>query len=527
MGPNIHLIIGNVLSIVSAVILTGTALFTYLNDRKNIANIMISLAVMMAVVFYISHVIGTSIADPIISKYVLMFNLCIFPAGMFQLHGISAMIGTNKNPSTRYIIAFTYIVGCTFLIYFLIFPNFFLLPSVPKMYFPNYYNPGILNWIRVAFLLCYVLVYTLIQLGLAYSRADSAIKRSQYKFFIIAFMGIYTIIYIPNFLVYNIQIDPIWGGLAGFFWTIPIVYGAVRYGLFNVKVIARQAFFFAIAVGSVGALITLFNYSNIWISQTIPGFPLWVTALISAGLVVIVSVFIWKQLRQSDILKYEFITTATHKFRTPLTHVKWASENLDKMSLSEEEREQVKFIQEANAKMVELTNVLMNISETENAEYEYRMERIDLSALVQETFDSLTYQIKTKDLNISTDIGPGLFAICDSSRIRFIVQTFIENAVHYTPDGGVVGISLHRELKDKEIVFSVTDTGIGINKEDVPLLFSKFYRGAQARLADTEGMGIGLYVAKEIMERHKGRIWAESEGQGKGSTFNFSLPATE
>jgi len=525
MGPNIHLIVNNVACIVSAVIMTGTALFTYLNDRRNIANIMVALAVMMAVVFYISHVIGISVSDPILSRDILMFNLCMFPAGMFQLHGVVAILGKMKE--YRSIVIGTYIIGTALVIFFLIFPNLFLLPSVPKMYFPNYYNPGALNWIRVVFLNAYAAIYTLTILALAYTRADTDVKKNQYKYFVIAFAGIYAVIYIPNFLVYNIQIDPLWGAFAGIFWTVPIVYGAVRYGLFNVKIIAQQAFYYGLAVAGVGGLITLFNYSNVWILQEYPGFPLWTTALVSSGLVVTVSVIIWRQLRQGDILKYEFITTATHKFRTPLTHVKWASENLEKMPLSDDQKEQVKFIEEANAKMVELTNVLMNISEAENTEYDYRMERTDMSVLVQETFIGLGYQMKTKDLVISQDIQPNLFAVCDSSRIRFIVQTFIENAVHYTPEHGTMAVSLKLDDKAGEVVFSVKDSGIGIGKDELPLLFTKFYRGAQARLADTEGMGIGLYVTKEIIARHKGRLWAESEGQGKGSTFSFTLPVAQ
>lgn len=524
MGPNIHLIVNNVLCIISAVIITGTALFTYLNDRKSTVNIMIALAAVMAVIFYVSHVIGVSVSDPSLSRAILMFNLCMFPAGMFQLHGIAAVIGDKRSRKT---VILSYALGCALLVFFLVFPDLFLLPSVPKMYFPNYYNPGALNWTRLAFLFGFVAVYTLTRLAKAYRRAESDNQRNQFKYIIIAFIGIYFIIFIPNFLVYDVPIDPVWGALAGIFWSVPIVYGAVRYGIFNVKVIAQQAFYYALAIGGVGALITLFNYSNIWIRDLVPGFPLWTTALFSAAVVVTASVVIWQKLRESDILKYEFITTATHKFRTPLTHVKWASENLDKSTLDEDQREQVKFIQEANAKMVELTNVLMNISEAENTEYEYRMERTDLSGLAKETFDSLAYQMRSKKIAVTTDIGPGLYAVCDAARIRFIVQTLIENAIHYTPDGGTVAVSLHRDLKGGGVVFSVKDSGIGISKEDLPLLFAKFYRGAQARLADTEGMGIGLYVAKEIMSRHKGRIWAESEGTGKGSTFSFSLPAAE
>jgi signal transduction histidine kinase len=98
----------------------------------------------------------------------------------------------------------------------------------------------------------------------------------------------------------------------------------------------------------------------------------------------------------------------------------------------------------------------------------------------------------------------------------------VDNAIGYTPLGGIVKISLRRT--GRNTVCSITDTGIGMSKEDLPLIFSKFYRGKEARSTDTEGLGIGLYIAREIVNRHKGKMWAESDGANKGSTFSFSLP---
>jgi hypothetical protein len=166
MPDNIHLIINNIFCIISTVILAGTALFTYLNGRRNMANIMISLAMLMAVIFYISHIIGISVSDPYISRDILMFNLCLFPAGIFNAHAVFSMVG--KTRQNKLIIWLIYATGLFCVVFFIIFPNLFLLSSVPKMYFPNYYVPGILNWTRIAFLFGIVVPYILYLLISAY-----------------------------------------------------------------------------------------------------------------------------------------------------------------------------------------------------------------------------------------------------------------------------------------------------------------------------------------------------------------------
>ena len=111
----------------------------------------------------------------------------------------------------------------------------------------------------------------------------------------------------------------------------------------------------------------------------------------------------------------------------------------------------------------------------------------------------------------------------DVSRIKFIIQTYIENAIHYSLENPVITVSAHRD--GARIVCTVADNGIGIPTSELPFLFAKFYRGSDARLADTEGMGIGLFMSKEIIKRHHGKIWAESDGPHKGSVFAFSIPA--
>ena len=127
-----------------------------------------------------------------------------------------------------------------------------------------------------------------------------------------------------------------------------------------------------------------------------------------------------------------------------------------------------------------------------------------------------------KNLNINKNINPDLITLYDETRIKFVIQIFIENAIHYTKERGTIDINLYK--KDNDIIFSVHDTGIGMDKNGLSMVFSKFYRASEARAIDTEGIGIGLFIAKEVIKRHKGTIWAESEGIDKGSTFSFSLP---
>jgi len=521
MTPNFHLIIHNVVSIASAVAMLGMAFFTFLNGTRKTANITFSLMILAGTTFIVSHVIGVNIADPDLSRLVLVFNLCIFFIGSFYLHAVFAMVGLDKEK--RWMIIFIHTSAVLFITIFLIFPDTFLLPSVPKMYFPNYYNPGSLNLVRLIFLYIIIVPYALYVLYIAYRKSRVSDIHNQYKYFIITSIVGFGVAFIPNLLVYDVKVDPLLGMAFALLFAIPFAYGAIRYEMFNIRVIAKQAFLYSMAVGIVGGLITLLNYSNNWLGTVYPAFPSWIMALISAVLAVTIGVIIWRRLREGDLLKYEFVTTITHKFRTPLTHIKWSSDNLLKSNLVEPEREQVEQIKIAGLKLIELTNLLVKLPELESDVYNYHLQRGDISNVVREITDSLAGQAKIKNLNIVKNINSELMASFDTDRIRFVVQVFIENAIHYTPNNGLITISVYRE--GKTIVCSVKDTGIGISQENMPLLFSKFYRGDKARMVDTEGVGIGLYAVKEIIFRHHGKTWAESSGLNQGSTFYFSLPA--
>jgi signal transduction histidine kinase len=237
--------------------------------------------------------------------------------------------------------------------------------------------------------------------------------------------------------------------------------------------------------------------------------------------VVTVSFVVWKQLRESDVLKYEFITTVTHKFRTPLTQIKWATEALAAARLSPDERAQIKYIETANTKLVELIDVLTVASESENVSHEYAMANVNISKMILETVAGSTARAREKNIDLSSHLKPGVVVPCDASKIHFVIQTLIDNALVYTPERGTIVVSL--DQKGQDVIVSVRDSGIGMGADEVVRVFNKFYRSESAQGADTEGMGIALFVSREVIVRHGGKMWAESSGLGKGSTFSFTL----
>jgi signal transduction histidine kinase len=285
--------------------------------------------------------------------------------------------------------------------------------------------------------------------------------------------------------------------------------------------IIEQILIYCLLVVFVTGLITLLNYTNALLQETFTVLPLFAVSLISAIVIVTFARLGWHYVRESDTVKNEFITAVTHKFRAPITHIKWASESIVKNELSDDLRAQIEYIQHANTKLVEMTNLIVNASETERGDSDYRIEENDLSTLAREISRSQDDFIAAKHITLATEISPDVKTKFDADRIKFVMQTFFENAIHYTPKGGTITVSVFK--RDAEVFYTVRDTGIGIDPDELTLLFSKFYRTPRAKEADPDGMGIGLFISKKIITRHEGRIWADSEGANKGSTLSFAL----
>jgi signal transduction histidine kinase len=215
-----------------------------------------------------------------------------------------------------------------------------------------------------------------------------------------------------------------------------------------------------------------------------------------------------------------------NSLRWLLINSEWASEILKKLvpeGSQNESRLAVNEIDNANELLVELTDMLVSLRQSDDINYLYSFESTDVSKVLEKTLRNMNKHIQDKKIDftfLSKKDAP--FAMVDVRRIQFAFQIVIENAVVYTHEGGKISLSITEE--SGKVVITIVDNGIGISKDDLSRIFNKFWRSKEAKTTDTEGMGIGLFMAREIIERHDGEIYAFSEGVGRGSTFTIKLP---
>ena len=233
-----------------------------------------------------------------------------------------------------------------------------------------------------------------------------------------------------------------------------------------------------------------------------------------------------KQLRKLDAAKSNFISIASHQLRTPLTVIKGYISMMIEGSfgkVTKEELESLKKVYESNERLIQLVEDLLNISRIESGKLQFDFHETRLEEVVESVAEELSESAKQKGLALTykKPNKPLPMVKIDGEKIRYVVLNLIDNSIKYTKQGSVT-ISLR--LGVKHIHFCVVDTGIGIGKEDLSNLFKKFSRGKDISTVNPEGTGMGLYVGRMMIKAHQGTIWAESEGEGKGSKFCFSIP---
>lgn len=227
-------------------------------------------------------------------------------------------------------------------------------------------------------------------------------------------------------------------------------------------------------------------------------------------------------------IKTEFVSLSAHQLRTPLSAIKWTLRMLLDGDLGELNKEQRDFLEKtykSNERMISLINDLLNVTRIEEGRYIYQLLFCDFVEIVQSAIDLYQREIEKKNIKFEfKEPGQKLPRIlADEEKMKLAIENLLKNAIRYTFPGGSIIIST--DLLENEIKFKIEDTGTGIPRNEQPRVFTKFFRGVNAIRMETEGSGLGLFVTKNIIETHGGRIWFKSE-EGKGSTFYFTLPLT-
>jgi len=224
--------------------------------------------------------------------------------------------------------------------------------------------------------------------------------------------------------------------------------------------------------------------------------------------------------------KSEFITIAAHQLRTPLTAVNWIFEGFAKSkALPKDDLELAKNGLTATRKLLKIVNDLLDVSKIEEGRFGYNFEQTNLVGFISELLKNAQAEAKEYGIKLYFDKGgqQQQMVTIDPNRLGLAVSNLLDNAIRYNVENGSVTIAI-KQLTDKPYIeVSVADTGIGIPPENMEKIFTKFFRAENVLKRETEGSGLGLYITKNIVNRHGGTIWAESVID-RGTTFHFTLP---
>lgn len=279
----------------------------------------------------------------------------------------------------------------------------------------------------------------------------------------------------------------------------------------------------------LGASLTSFLIGSRFITDP------YVVALVDIGIttiLLIISFIItrsFEKLAEASRMKSEFIGIISHQLRSPITNIKWVTNFLTSEDIAigpEKKEEYFKSLEDNIARMVELVDSLLVTARIEQGSFPVRKKLSSLEDLVKELIERSKVSAEASAIKVEfypeKDLPPAFF---DPALIKLAVESLIDNAIRYTKKDGRIKIWVTRERRYLQL--KISDTGVGIPKQDQKHIFQKFFRSENELKEKTKGSGLGLYIASSIIKESGGRIWFESEDDPKGppgTTFYFTIP---
>lgn len=403
-----------------------------------------------------------------------------------------------------------------------------------------YYDspPGIL-YIPFTVFFLYLIVYDHVLLWKAMQK-ETGLRKAQIQYFLggmlISFAG-GSLSFLP---VYHIDLYPLFNTLA-FLYTPIITYAIIKTRLFDVRILLTQILVAIIAFLLLINLVTATSsFEYLWKGMLFAIFLL-------IGYILIRSIMreidarenierLAEQLQRANTqlelvnkTKSDFLSIASHQLKTPLSIVKGYLSMATEGSfgkLTDDLRTVINKVYISNERLISLVEDLLNLSRIEDGHMKYEFTSEDLGELVTSVVNELKIPSEKRGLKLIMHRPKKQFIIqADKIKMRNVIFNLVDNAIKYTKKGEIT-VSISRN--GNNVHLGVSDTGIGIPRDKISKLFAKFERLDEGhRNYSMSGFGLGLYITKLIIEAHKGRVWAESAGLGKGSTFVLELPLVE
>jgi len=395
----------------------------------------------------------------------------------------------------------------------------------------------VLEFIAVAF----IVVFSIVN----FRKSDKQ-KKKQIAFFsssLLLFLISFFITGYISSLLYDLNLTDSFEleqyGLFGMtFFMGVLVYMIVKFKAFNIKLLGAQALVIALVVLIGSQFFFIQNNTN----RILTGITLALALGFGYYLIKSVKAEVQRkeelqymsdqlakandQLKKLDNAKSDFISIASHQLRTPLTSIKGFISLLSEGSygkITPIQQETLNKVYQSNERLIHLVEDLLDISRIESGRMEFNFAPCQLANLCQEVADGFAIRAKNNKLYLEYKNPVVLLPeiIIDGGKVREVISNMVDNALKYTPKGGVI---IKLEQKEANLRVTISDTGIGVPVTELPYLFSKFSRGKDVGRLNATGTGLGLYVGKSMIEANGGKIWAESEGEGKGSQFIIELP---
>jgi signal transduction histidine kinase len=353
---------------------------------------------------------------------------------------------------------------------------------------------------------------------------SDAIDRVNYIILILGFFLTFTLVIIftfifPNFLKITKFVP--YGSVFMLPFIFSVSYGIVRFRFLNIRLTASIIFITILLVLTVANLFQAYELSEIIFRLLI------LIGLIIVSFFLINSIYseveYREKLEELNRLKSEFLSFASHQVKAPMAVVKGYAELIYEgiENVPEQAKDFAKKIKESVDNLLVLIEEFMDYRRIEEGKLEFNFEKVDIISLIREIVEKMKLLAMEKNLSLDFESKfDSLILNVDKLRFSQVIQNLIDNAIKYTKEGWV---KVKIDKENNEVLISVSDSGIGMSKELQQKLFGQFVRDPSIK-KEIRGTGLGLYIAKHIVEAHKGKIWAESEGIGKGSTFYIKLP---